>query len=353
MKEEKSFSIILTVWNLSDCIFQMLNSIEKQLKQPDEIIIIDDGSDDGSDEIIGEFIKGRTEYKFFRFKHRGVAAARNFGLKMVSTDYVVILDGDDILLPNFLARLSELAISTPDIIIIGSKEYSHLTHFKNSLDWGINLEIHQHSELIETSRIIDNIFYYFMGWAWDKCFRVEFLKENKLSFPKLENSEDLVFVYQALLLSKSILICKEALIYHRVDRFNSLSNCRNHNLWDFYEAIVLIQDFLSSNPQIKEVVQKCFNEWSADFSIWALKSSFINFREIIRKTRSISWESVCKTKSCYYPNLDKLINFSLKRGKFDYTWKFYYLLYLNKKFGSRRIILRLLARILNAFYNKN
>ncbi|WP_169871146.1 bifunctional glycosyltransferase/CDP-glycerol:glycerophosphate glycerophosphotransferase [Shouchella patagoniensis] len=110
----QKISILITVYNKQDYIKRCLESLNNQDYENKEIIIIDNGSTDQSLELIKETksqLALRAEVIALE-ENRGVAYARNFGLKQANGEYVLFLDGDDYLVNNsllFIASLMELS----------------------------------------------------------------------------------------------------------------------------------------------------------------------------------------------------------------------------------------------------
>ena len=95
--QEKLVSIIMPVHNSEKYIKQALESVKKQIYQNYEIIIIDDNSKDKTLEIIQKADINKEKIKIIRLKrHRGVAIARNVGIRNASGRYIAFLDSDDI-----------------------------------------------------------------------------------------------------------------------------------------------------------------------------------------------------------------------------------------------------------------
>lgn len=79
-------------------------SLEGQTRQPDEIMIVDDGSSDGTLDLV-KSLSG--DWPVFRTNRLGQSAARNYGLGMLATDLVIFLDGDLLLQMNMLGRMEQ------------------------------------------------------------------------------------------------------------------------------------------------------------------------------------------------------------------------------------------------------
>ena len=93
-------SIIIPVYNVEDYIRATLNSILKQTLTDFEVIIVNDDSPDNSQVIIDEFCEKDSRFKSYKELSGGVSSARNYGLEHASGEYVLFVDGDDIIPPK-------------------------------------------------------------------------------------------------------------------------------------------------------------------------------------------------------------------------------------------------------------
>ena len=101
-------SIITPVYNSAKYIGECIESVLNQTYSNFEMILIDDGSADNSDEIIKEYQESDSRLKFIQLeKNTGPAAARNIGIKMASGRYMTFLDGDDLWFPNMIEKSIE------------------------------------------------------------------------------------------------------------------------------------------------------------------------------------------------------------------------------------------------------
>lgn len=104
-------SVVITSYNQGDMVREAADSVLAQTVLPAEIIVIDDGSTDADSLTVLETLerdaaKGMLpcQLRVLRRENAGPSAARNTGIREVRTPYVVVLDGDDRLLPTFLEK---------------------------------------------------------------------------------------------------------------------------------------------------------------------------------------------------------------------------------------------------------
>jgi glycosyltransferase involved in cell wall biosynthesis len=112
-------SIIMPVYNAERFISDAINSVLEQTYPNWELLIINDGSVDGSEQIIKTFNDNRI--RVFDQSNQGVSAARNVGLKNMKGDYFCFLDADDVMSPNSLRSRLDIFNSHPDISFVDGK----------------------------------------------------------------------------------------------------------------------------------------------------------------------------------------------------------------------------------------
>lgn len=88
-------SVIVTSYNCRNEIARCIESIERQTYKNLEIIVIDDGSTDGTERVINKLFGKDPRVRFIQKKNGGVSSARNLGLKYASGEYITFVDGDD------------------------------------------------------------------------------------------------------------------------------------------------------------------------------------------------------------------------------------------------------------------
>lgn len=347
-----TISVVLTVFNLEECLEETLESLSTQTKIPYEVIIINDGSQDNSQKIINKFVNNNIYWKCLETANLGVASARNLGLSVCSGEYVIFLDGDDLFNKDLISRLSLATTTGPDIVVCRSREFDHLTKKSHKLSWAIRSSFLPMEKKISPSELKGSVCYTFMGWAWDKLFKKELLKRFELSFPNLRNSEDLVFVYPAVMLADHIEIVEEELILHRVSRSNSLSNSLVNNPFDFVEAISMLEAKIRSHPAIWGRERMCFIQWALDFYLWGERNCGQNLRLFPRVGKKLDGINRLKIQYLssysevqYYPLLKlRLLIRSFPILDKSFSSLLYYCAFW-KKFGYSRVLFWLFSKI--------
>jgi len=125
MGNSLSISVIIVTLNRADSLKEALTSLVRQVRQPDEVIVADNGSTDNTREITLSF-KDRLNIKYVYEGKRGIPYARNAGVKKATKDIVAFIDDDCIAHKNWLEHLEIPFIKDPHIGVVGGE----VCHFK-------------------------------------------------------------------------------------------------------------------------------------------------------------------------------------------------------------------------------
>ena len=117
-KEDISFSVVIPLYNKVSHIKNTINSVLKQNHLANEIIVVDDGSNDGSAELVEKTFGNRVF--LIRQNNQGVSAARNRGISLACSEYIALLDADDMWSVHFLAELAQLAKVNPQADLLAT-----------------------------------------------------------------------------------------------------------------------------------------------------------------------------------------------------------------------------------------
>lgn len=110
IKKMQTVAVVIPYYNGGNYIERALNSIKKQTEKPDEIIIVDDGSEDEHKKIL-EQLRSKYEFTSYSKENGGQGSARNFGVEKAKSDYICLLDQDDFFLNN---HIHDLKLNIPE-----------------------------------------------------------------------------------------------------------------------------------------------------------------------------------------------------------------------------------------------
>ena len=241
------FSIIVPVYNVEKYLEKCLKSIQNQTYDNFEVIIVNDGSTDKSSDIILNFIKGKTRFKYYQKENGGLSDARNFGLQYITGDYLLFVDSDDYVNKKLLETLNyELTKNKVDIIkfgvnIIKGKKIIHC--FKTNFN---NLSISKALPLLLKDELVEPACFY--------CYNYKFWKKNKFLYTKGRNHED--YGLTPLIISKANKISSIDYIgYNYVIRENSIMTINDEE-----KAYQKFEDILYFYDKNIIIIQKIKNE---------------------------------------------------------------------------------------------
>lgn len=114
-----TLSVIIPTYNRSTLILKTLDSVFKQQTSFDEVIIVDDASTDNTLAVLNEYIAARPNVQVIKLdKNSGAQYARNAGIKLSSSDFVILLDSDNTLSPKFVEQVKAKLTENPQVDIV-------------------------------------------------------------------------------------------------------------------------------------------------------------------------------------------------------------------------------------------
>ncbi|WP_407377317.1 glycosyltransferase family 2 protein [Methanobrevibacter sp.] len=236
--ENIKVSVIIPVYNCGEYIGSTLKSVINQNFSDYEIIVVDDGSTDNSLEVINSTLREcGIRYKVIHQQNGGVSVARNHGIDVSSGEYLVFVDGDDLISPN---HLLELYNGVEDFSLIqfakkdGDNIYSQGTNFGRdyiSTDDFIQKELNM--------EIVFNFF--------QIMYKSSIIKENNIRFtPGVVYGEDTEFALKALIFGNNIHISNE-ITYFYVQRTGSAIRTTEFRRFDIVEIFENLSKFYRIN----------------------------------------------------------------------------------------------------------
>lgn len=140
-------SIIIPIFNVEKYVHKTIDSVTNQTEKDIEIILVDDGSTDGSGKICDEYALKDERIRVIHKTNGGLSSARNAGIKDASSDYIMLLDGDDFLNAHAVSILNETMEKYPSDFI--QFHYQEVRENYNDLIENHNEQIYQAHSLQE------------------------------------------------------------------------------------------------------------------------------------------------------------------------------------------------------------
>ena len=109
-------SVIVPVYNVETYLEECLESIQNQTYTDLEVILVNDGSTDGSKAICERYCKENRHFHLLNQENQGLSAARNKGVEISTGEYIVFVDSDDIIKTNYLEKLMQYMTEDVDIV---------------------------------------------------------------------------------------------------------------------------------------------------------------------------------------------------------------------------------------------
>lgn len=222
MKEKNyNVSIIVPIFNVEKWLTRCLNSICKQTYGEFEVLLIDDGSIDNSGEICQAFVSKDNRFKYYKKENGGLSDTRNYGINRAKGKYLIFVDSDDYLTPDYVEMLySGIQKNNVDAVICGIRRVDEDGKILNNNCFNVTDKTFlSGKEIIELS--FDNKSDGGdLVCAWNKIYDRK-LFENNLRFEKGRYYEDgYIFPNLFLRVNKAMIIHRP--LYNYVQRNNSI-----------------------------------------------------------------------------------------------------------------------------------
>ena len=276
-------SVIIPIYNTGDSAVKLLNKLTKQSYENLEIICVDDGSKDGSFDLVAEYIRQsklknkNLNMTISRQKNQGAAGARNLGLKKASGQYVTFIDSDDEVKKTHIEDLWKAlekdprnALSVCGYVYRRLRMQTEKNFFTNEIWTGleeVNFRAYIVSLLASDGR---------MYAAINKMFRLSVIKKAKVEFPVgWDFAEDTMFVLRYLKAAEEAgfnrigMVLKANYIYNYGTETSTVaSSSMKFNNWQkSFQNITKWAEDKKDSAEIKKLKQKWLKKLYLRFKI--------------------------------------------------------------------------------------
>lgn len=251
-------SIIIPVYNSEEFLEECLNSIIMQTYDNLEILVVNDGSNDKSEEVAREFQQKDDRIKLFSKNNTGVSDSRNYALKNAHGKYIAFCDSDDIVHEKYIEILyNTINCNNADLAIIDfSKVYDEIGHISRGI------------KSLDTDEACLQIIHG-NGYLWNKLFSLDIIESNNILFdPNVFICEDQLFIIEYLKLVQKVNMNDSKLYFYRQIEDSALHN-RKNIVNNFTEVL--------AKERMYSVVAGNFSQKCVDASLERLLFTYCNF----------------------------------------------------------------------------
>lgn len=280
-KKNIDLSIIIPVYNVEKYIRQCLNSVFNQGMKDEnyEIIIINDGTQDHSIEVIQDIINQHKNITLISQKNQGVSIARNNGIEKASGKYILMLDSDDLLVENTLSVLLEKALTSKVDLIVAN--YIEMTDEEILINKNKTLFSSDFTEKTGEQLLLEDLNPR-ECYLWRTIYRRDFLNKENISFIPGIIFEDIPFVHLCYLKARKCLTTHQLFyIYRRGNQPSATYNFTEEKAKDLSIAISKLWEMTNIKDLNSKIRRKLQDDTFVTFSIlmYAIVYNIDNTRE--------------------------------------------------------------------------
>ena len=271
-------SIIIPVYNIRKYIDSCLSSIINQTYTNIEILLIDDGSTDGSSQLCDEWSMRDTRIHCYHQQNLGVSVARNIGLKHCTGQYIMFVDGDDEIAPNMCEKLLKALIDTDaDVSYCGFYNIFSDKQKKNIPPYKVMNNLESLNALLTDVG--------FFSAVWNKMFRRSaiFRGEDFIGFSAdVAVSEDALWLTEILNSVRKVVSVPDALYYWKRRGDSATFGGRSVQLTPRYLTTLdahkkMLE--LTDDPELKRLMTKRYLGLCRDIAVEALSCGNTRIKE--------------------------------------------------------------------------
>ena len=230
-------SIIVPVYNVEEYLERCLDSLVNQTLKDIEIIIVNDGSTDGSKEIIQEYINKYKNIVYLEKKNGGLSSARNYGIPYAKGEYIGFVDSDDYVELTMYEKMYNKAVEEKSDMV----ECDFIWEYPNKKREDIGKMYSSKKEAIVEARVV----------AWNKIIKKDIIEKTKITFPEGLRYEDIEFFYKIVPYLNKISFVKEELV-HYVQRGSSIANTQNERTGEIFKIWENVLNYYIENNIFNE-----------------------------------------------------------------------------------------------------
>lgn len=261
-------SVLVPIYNVEKYLRECLDSLVGQTFSDFEAILINDGSTDGSRQIIGEYLDADERFRVIDKPNSGYGSSMNRGLDEARGTYVAILESDDFFEPYALERLHAAATATnADAVKANFWLYWSVPKERN-IEFDVVLK-HMEGKTVTPSDVIDKIIFYAKPSIWSGLYRRDFLVANDIRFLETPGAsyQDAGFNFKVWAMADRATYLPDHILHYRQD--NEASSVNNPGkvfcVCDEYDEM---DRYLRARPKKDALLRGVLTRMKFDSYMW-------------------------------------------------------------------------------------
>lgn len=260
-------SVVIPVYNVENHLKKCLDSLVNQTYKNLELICVNDGSTDGSLEILKEYANKDSRFIIINQENKGLAVARSNGIDVASGDYLSHVDSDDWVDVNYYERVVKVFAETNcdvvqlDYTIAYSNHKYVICHFDRYLKERCCFNI----DNMQKYSINDfkNLKHFPVKYSvWDKVYNLKFIKKNNIRSGFKNYGEDGVSSIKCIILASKVVYLKKSYYYYNIRQSSEVHNKNYSKLEELKANIDLVKSFIRELKNNN--FYKCLNNYICD-----------------------------------------------------------------------------------------
>lgn len=310
------FSVILPIYNVEKYLQKCVDSILMQTFSDYEIILVDDGSKDGSPDLCDKLAQEHDCIKVIHKENGGLSDARNFGTKVAAGEYIVYIDSDDFLIrEDFLEKLSEKAQNGTDLIFYKYQKYFDTTKTFEECKFTYMAAKNEKTYAEKINALVKADAFY--GMAWIKAIRRELIDKNQIEFEVGLLGEDMDWNYHIINCSNSAEFIDESFIAYRQRDGSITSTHKLKNLTDFIYILEKWSDKITeqtNDEKLKKALYGSLAKYYSNLLVVYMRLSDSQKKYYKKRIKKLDW--LLKYSMSHRP---KIVSKIYKTVGFDLT----------------------------------
>ena len=250
-----AISVIIPVYNVESFLEQSINSVLNQTFEDIELICVNDGSTDNSQEMLNTFSKKDSRVKVFNKKNGGCGSARNLALEKAEGDYIYFFDPDDYISPNTFEELYSNAINNDSDLVLFKiarfRDEKNIDYSSPGFDLEKRIKNKDFNNFTFNYKKIKKYVLNASFAPWTKLYKHEFLnKYDDFRFDQDVAFDDVPFHIKSMLRAEKISFIPDLFYYYRFNPY-SINNTSSNGM-DIFKIIDITENFLKDEGYYEE-----------------------------------------------------------------------------------------------------